>query len=131
MSQENVDAFLESAEAAGRGDAEGVIRHMDREIEFVPQRAPVQGSYVGHDSIRRFFADNSETFDLFEPRYPDVRDLGDRVLALGTLRIRGKGSGVETEVPSGIVVTFKDGVMVHFKDYADHRLALEAAGLPE
>ena len=97
----------------------------------MPQRAPVQGSYVGHGDMRRFWKDTKETFEVFQCDYPDVRDLDDRVLALGTLRIRGRGSGVETEVPSTIVVKFREGLMVEFVDYADREKALEVVGLSE
>jgi ketosteroid isomerase-like protein len=131
MSQENVVAFQQSAEAVNHKDIEAVVRPMDPQIDFVPQRAPVQGSYIGRDAVRRFFADNEETFEVFEVDYPDVRDLGDRVLALGTLRIRGKGSGIETEVASAIVATFREGLIVHFKDFGDRKQALEAVGLRE
>jgi hypothetical protein len=63
--------------------------------------------------------------------YGDIRDLGDRVLGLGTLRVTGTGSGIETEVPAGIVVTFRNGLITHLKDYGDQDQALEAAGLRE
>jgi ketosteroid isomerase-like protein len=131
MSQENVNRFLASAEAAGHGDVEGVIRVMDPDIEFIPQRAPVQGSYRGHEAVRGFFKDTAETFEVFEPRYPDVRDLGDRFLAIGTIRIRGKGSGIDTEVPSAILVRVKVGLITYLKDFGDVQKALEAAGLQE
>ena len=131
MSAENVRGFLAIAAAANRGDVDGVLRLTDPEIDLVPLRAPVQGSYSGHEGIRQFMADNEETFETFEVDYPDVRDLGDQVLALGTLRIRGKGSGAETEVPSTILCTFRDGLAVRFKDYGDRAQALEAAGLSE
>jgi hypothetical protein len=43
--------------------------------------------------------------------------------------MRGRGSGVESDVPSAAVVQFRDGVMQKFKDYGDAALALEVAGL--
>lgn len=131
MSQENVEAFQESVAAVNRGDWETVIRLMDPEVVFIPLRAPVQGDYVGHDAVRRFVQDTRETFDVFRCEYPDIRDLGERVLALGALRIRGRGSGLETEVPSTIVVSFKAGLMTHFQDFGDPQKALAAAGLSE
>jgi ketosteroid isomerase-like protein len=131
MSEENVALFRKSAAAVGRDDWDTVIALTHTEVVFIPQRAPVQGSYVGHDDMRRFAADTRETFDVFAPEYPDVRDLGDRVLAIGSLRIRGRGSQVETSVPSAIVVDFEAGLMTRFQDYGDPRLALEAVGLPE
>ena len=69
--------------------------------------------------------------EVFQVEYADVRDLGDRVLALGTLRAVGKESGVETEAPYTVVVTFRNGLVTHFIDYGDRDRALEAAGLTE
>lgn len=52
------------------------------------------------------------------------------MLALGTLRVRGRGSGIETDVPAAIAATFRHGI-THLKDYADHDQALEAVGLSQ
>jgi hypothetical protein len=70
-------------------------------------------------------------WDLFKATYPEVRDLGaGRLLAIGTIRMRGRESGVATDVATGAIVEFRDGVLGRYKDYGDVRLALEAAGLP-
>jgi hypothetical protein len=45
--------------------------------------------------------------------------------------MRGRGSGVESDVPSAAIVEFRDGLMSHYKDYGDARLALQEAGLPD
>src|SRR2546423_15641975 len=75
-------------------------------------------------------ADNQENFERFEPDYRDVRDLGDRVLAIGTIRVRGRGSGVETDIPAAGIATFnEDGRLVRWEDFRERHLALEAAGL--
>ena len=104
---------------------------MDPGIQYEPQLTALQGTCVGHDGVREFFADARETTRASEVHYPDVRDLGDRVLALGTFCIGGRGSGIETEVPFAIVATFRDGLMTHLKDYGDRDQALEAVGLSE
>jgi SnoaL-like protein len=131
MSQENVSVFLECVAAVSRDDWEAAIERFDPQIDWVPQRAPVQGTYVGHDAVRRFAQDTRDTFEVFEPRYSDIRDLGDRVLAIGKLRIRGRGSGVETEVPSAVLARFESGLLIEFRDYVEATKALEAAGLRE
>lgn len=70
------------------------------------------------------------SFELFELDYFDLRDLDDEtLLALGKIRIRGRGSGVETDVPTAVIATFRAGRMTSFKDYGDHDAALAAAGL--
>ena len=51
-----------------------------------------------------------ETTRIFDPwtvDCDDIRDLGDRVLALGTVRAVGKESGVEVEMPFTVVATFR------------------------
>jgi hypothetical protein len=72
-----------------------------------------------------------EHFDSWRIFCTDIRDLGDRVLALGTIRATGTESGVETELPLAIVARYKDGRLTHFIDFGDRDQALEAAGLSE
>jgi ketosteroid isomerase-like protein len=131
MSQENVDAFWRDMDAFRRGDFDAWVEGFHDDCDFVPRRAPIQGAYRGHDALRGFLADTAENFDLFHPAYDHARDLGDRVLAIGTLRVRGKESGVEVEVPSALVVTYRGGKVVRFEDFGDKREALEAVGLSE
>jgi ketosteroid isomerase-like protein len=134
MAQEEVQTFAESVRALNRGDWEGVVGLCDEEIEFHAQRSPVQGVYRGHEGLRRFWADTQETFDLFRGEYPDVRDLGDGVLAIGKLTVRGTGSGVEAQVPTAILTRYRDGKISYFKDYVEEKLALDGIergdGLP-
>ena len=131
MSHQNIDDFLRALDAFQRGDFEPWIEGFAEDSEFIPQRAPIQGTYRGRDALREFLADNAENFDVFHPSYQDIRDLGDRVLAIGRLRIQGKEGGVELEVPSALVVTYRDGKIVRFQDFGDERKALAAAGLSE
>jgi ketosteroid isomerase-like protein len=100
-------------------------------VVFEPLRAPVSGAYEGHEGIRYFLADTAETFDVFRFDYTDIRDLGDRVLAIGTLHIRARQGGTETDVPTAGIATYRDGRLIHRKDFGDRSKALEAAGLRE
>ena len=99
------------------------------EIQFEPQQAALEGGYVGHEGVMRWVADLAEHYAGGHMDIPDIRDLDDRLLALGTLRVIGRGSGIETEVPVAFVARFRDGLMTKCKDYGDKGLALEAAGL--
>jgi ketosteroid isomerase-like protein len=99
MSQKNVDLFLEGADAISRGDVETVLDGASEDVVWIAARSAVEGAYHGHEGRRRFLADNAESFELFQPAFDEVRDLGDRVLAFGTFRIRARGSGVETDFP--------------------------------
>jgi ketosteroid isomerase-like protein len=132
MSEENVDVMRRTEEALNSGDDEAVVETFDPDVVFEPQRASVQGTYRGHDGVRDWLADTRENFAAFRLFITERRDLGDdRVLSIGTLRFRGQGSGVETEVPTAAVVTLRNGKIVRLKDYGDRSKALEAAGLSE
>jgi len=131
MSQENVDAIRAAVEAMNRRDIEGVITLMDPEVRFEHRLAALEGKFVGLDGVRGWFADLVEHFDAWQIHCPDIRDLGDRVLALGTIHATGRGSGAETGLPLTAVARFSDGRITHFTDFGDKAQALEAAGLSE
>jgi ketosteroid isomerase-like protein len=117
-------------DAMNRLDAETLLELVDEQSVFEPLRSATEGAFIGGEGMRRFLADTAETFDLFKANYTDVRDLGDgRLLAMGSLRMRGRSSGVESDIPTAAIVEFRDGVLVRYKDYGNARLALEAAGL--
>ncbi len=131
MSQGNVDNFMRLAEAINRGDPRLIPDLVHPEMVAEPLRAKTEGAYVGHQGTRDFIADTAATFDLFRTEYGDIRDLGDRVLAIGLIRVRGRESGVETEIPTAVIAEYRDGLVWRFKDYGEAGLALRAAGLAE
>jgi ketosteroid isomerase-like protein len=131
MSQENIQAGIEFVGAVNRGDVEAAVRLCHPDVHFEPLRAATEGEFVGRDGIKRFLEDTLETFEVFKVQIEDVRDLGDRVLATGSIRIRGRGSGVETDIPTAALAQYSDGLMRKYKDYGDEGRALEAAGLTQ
>ena len=140
MSQENVDRFLECQEAFNRFDApeapdraalDSWLGLYDPEVQFEPQQAALEGGYVGHEGVTQWLADLAEHYAGGHIDLTDIRDLEDRVLALGTLRVTGRGSGIEAEVPVAFVASFRNGLMTHLRDYGDKNQALEAARLRE
>ena len=129
MVASHIQAFLRGVDAINRLDAGTVLALTDEECVFEPLRSQTEGAFIGHEGMRRFLADTTETFDLFKVSYTDLRDLGgERLLAVGTIRIRGSESGVESDVISAAVVELKDGRMLRYRDYGDPALALQAAG---
>jgi ketosteroid isomerase-like protein len=129
--QQNVDAFLRDLDAFQRGDFKTWVENFAEDGEFIPQKKPAQGSYRGRTALWEFLEDNAESFDLFHPTYDFVHGVGDRVIALGKTRLRGRRGGAEIEVPSAVVVTYRDGQVVRFEDFMDRRKAFEAVGLSD
>ena len=128
MSQENVDAFRRSTDAMNRGEVD-IPKLVHPDAVFEPLRSGTEGAFIGHEGMRRFLADTEDMFEIFQASYTDIRDLGDRVLAIGSIRMRARASGVETDVPTAAIVEYRDGLLWRYKDYGQARLALQAARL--
>jgi ketosteroid isomerase-like protein len=103
---------------------------LDPEVQWEHRLAELQGNFVGVEAVRAWHEDLLENFSTWQIHCTDIRDLGDRVLALGVIRTTGKGSGVQTEAPYTVIVRFRDGRVTHFTDFGDRAKALEA-GLSE
>lgn len=129
MSEENLRAFRELVEAGNRGDVDGALRCVAEDVEWIAARSAVQGPYRGHQGIRAFFADNEESFEVFRGELDELRDLGDQVLVFGKVHVRGRGSGVETDIPIAGIATYRDGRLIRWEDFRERNRALEAAGL--
>ena len=85
----------------------------------------IAGSRVSKDSTRT--PKRSEKFDL----HYEFLDLGERVLAWGVIHVRARGSGIETDIPTGGIFDFRDGKIVRWEDFGSKEKALQAAGVQE
>lgn len=131
MSQDDVEAGGLFVDAVNNGDREATLRLVHPEVIFEPLRSATEGGFRGREGIERFLTDTAQTFELFRVEHTDVRDLGDRALVIGSIRVRGRASGVETDIPTAAIAEFRDGLLWRYKDYGEAAQALEAAGLSE
>ena len=134
MSEENVETFKRVEEAGADLDAEAICEHMDADVEWHPSLPALLGRtavYRGHEGVRGLMRDFGESFAEVRMEFPDIRDLGDEVLAIGSIRTVGKASSAVTDSPLAYLVTFKSGKATHVRSFLDHQEALEAAGLSE
>jgi hypothetical protein len=145
MSQENVErvrAVLEDfVSRKGVFDAEGLLTKMpdeeflDPEIEWDASETPVldiSGVYRGIEAVREYWRQWFAAWEVLDYGFRLV-DAGDRVVALfDHQRMRGRSTGIEVPVVKyATVMTFRDGLCVHWKLYMSQSEALEAAGLSE
>jgi ketosteroid isomerase-like protein len=135
MSQENVEAFKRFADANNRRDVEALLAELDTDVEWESAVLRSMGGeatvHRGYDGVREMLRDLYEAFSEFRVSFYDIRDLGDRVVAIGRWITRGEESGVETTPPLASVVDFQNGKAVRVRSYLDPNDALEAAGLRE
>jgi ketosteroid isomerase-like protein len=136
MSQENMEVVRRTLEAWQNEDFAVWLSGYDTSIEWraVLERL-VEGPesiYRGHDGLRRLWHSYRTEMESFEIEAQEIRDVGDeRVVLLGRLRWRGVVSGIESESPLGMVISFRDGKVIRSVDYLSHQEALESVGLAE
>jgi ketosteroid isomerase-like protein len=131
MSRENVERFHRIYEAwyARRKLGPDVLAD---DVEWVnPPDAVEPGTRQGPDSFNEAI---KSVFDAWgEVRFETERVIehGDDVVALGAVRGRGRGTGIEGARPHGEIWTFREGKVVRMRWFHSCAEALEAAGLSE
>lgn len=133
MSRDNVETFRRALGAYNRRDIDGFLEAFDPAVEAHPLTLAMFGRkdtvYRGHEGLRQFVRDVDEVLPQLQAELLDARDLGERIVASGRLRARGRVSGAEIESPINWVVQFRNGRVIRLTDYLDPGEALEAAGL--
>ena len=103
MSQENVEAFKRGLEAGNRGDVEGLLEELDPEVEWHSALHALLGGnrrcFGATTASARCSETSTRPSTKIHIEMSEIRDLGDRLVAIGRTRTRGKASGVETETP--------------------------------
>jgi ketosteroid isomerase-like protein len=133
VSQSNVEVVHALLERWNAGDHAVLTEYTTSDFAFFPalDRTVEGDSYRGREGIERYFEMVSDTWEELHVLGDEIRDLGDRVLVLGRVEGRGRGSGVQVDAPAGIVVDFRGGKMSRVRAYLDRGEALRAAGLAE
>jgi ketosteroid isomerase-like protein len=135
MSEENVEAFKRGVAAWNRGDIDATLEVLDPDVQWRPGAERLLGGdtavYRGRHGTREFLQNLDETIAELRIEISEIRDLGERIVAIGHLRGHGKQSGAEVESSIGYVVEFKNGKVIRIDDFLDAKEALEAAGLSE
>jgi ketosteroid isomerase-like protein len=72
-----------------------------------------------------------ETWEEFRLQETEVRDLGDSVLWMGRMELKGGASHVELDQEFAIRFSVRDGEIARGKAFLSSQEALEAAGLSE
>jgi uncharacterized protein len=140
MSQENVE--MVQAFFAGTGDMdkqallamlpEVIPQAFDSEVEWHedPQRADGR-VYRGHDGVAESFEQWLDQWDEWGFELERIVDCGQDVL--GVMREEGRGarSGAMVSARLFMVMTFRDGKILRYREFYDEAAALEAAGLTE
>jgi ketosteroid isomerase-like protein len=132
MSSDNVELVRAGFAVWRAGDYDRVVDFLlanaAPDVEIHSRFGALSGNaYQGHDGLRAWLAEIQESFDRFEPWLDEARDAGDsRVLALGGIRFRARGSGIDMAERLGWVCEFRRGRLRRLMFYGTPADAIEA-----
>jgi ketosteroid isomerase-like protein len=131
MSSANVEIVKRGIDAFHRLDLDGFAEIATLDIEIFPAMMGVVegGSYRGREGVETWYSDIRGTWEEHHLIGNEFRDLGDRVLWLGRVTGRGKGSGVPVDAPMAMLIDIRGDKISRMRSYLDHGEALRAAGL--
>jgi ketosteroid isomerase-like protein len=131
MSKDNVDLVYRGFDAFNRRDRDAALALMDDDVEGIPRIAAIEGSYHGHEGMRRWWNNLLDAFPDFTIEVGEVRDLGDVTVAAVNLRGQGAGGDTPTEAAIWHVARWRRGKCVWWRTFPTADEALEAVGLSE
>jgi len=111
------------------GDREIRADEWCEDVEIISRLSELRGSpYTGRAGIEGWIADVEDNFGEWRASIHEVRPVGERVLVLGEVHLRGKGSGLALDQEYGWVFEFRDGRISRMGIYPDPAEAEREAG---
>jgi len=135
MSEENLALVREAYARWATGDYESLLDFFltssAPDVELHSRLGSLSGEpYCGYDGVRTWLAEIEESFECFAPWLDEAHEVGDdRVVALGGISFRPRGSEIDMTQRMGWVQEFRDGQLRRMRFYASPSEALEAVGL--
>ena len=140
MSEQNVEFMKVLLAANSDMDKEALLRALpdliaqtcDPEIEWYedPQRADARINR-GHSGVRESYERWLDQWDEYGFEAERFVDCGDDVFVVAREHARGARSGATVSSRIFVLVTFRDGKILRYREFYDEKAALEAAGLSE
>jgi ketosteroid isomerase-like protein len=133
MADEAMDVTHSWFDAWNRGDLDAFIDLYAADAEMTPPPSWVEtGTFKGRPAIRRFFEGLKESWEgQDEAVLRELFRAGASVVSRMDWQVRGRVSGIETQIGVTNVNTIQCGKIVRQRHYLDHDEALKALGLAE
>lgn len=126
---ENLAAMRRIADAYDGKDWQAVLADLDPEMEIDDADIP---EATGGDSFLALVTRWDEAWDSWHVEHVDIRPADDdQVIALFTMVVKGRGSGVELRRADALVASFRGGKAIKLGYHNDQAQALEVVGLAE
>ena len=131
MAHTNVDVLRAIYAEWAQGNFGGGVELFDPEIALVMNATPDPATYEGVVHVREFMRDFLHQWKRYTIEALEFLPSDDNVLVVGMQRATAKASGVELELATHTVWTFRHGRVIRMHWTLDREEALEVAGLRE
>jgi ketosteroid isomerase-like protein len=130
---ENLKRARAAFDAYNRDGPESFFDQLDPSIVWIADRADAgRVTSRGIDGVRRSFREQFEAVSNLQFHVGEMQEAGDRIVALGRLSGRFRATGIEGEIPFGMVLTFgPNGKLVRYESFRDTSQALRTVGLSQ
>ena len=130
MSQDNLELSRRMIDWFNALDTESAQAHSTDDVEIVPLRAVMEATaYRGPGAFAAFRADTEEAWEEIGFDAEDLREVDDRVLAIGQLSARSRVTGADVNARIAMLLEFRGDQVSRLRAYADPEQALKDAGL--
>ncbi len=132
MSEENVEIVGAMYDAWAQGDFNAGAADLDPDVTFIVQPPFLEpGVYQGPEGVRDYMHRFLTNWEHYTIEAEQLQAVGDTVLARIHQRGKGRASGVETDMRSYMLFTFRGRRVVQIESVLEESKALKAAGLSE
>ena len=126
---DETEALREAYAALNRNDIPGFVKTFDAEIERIePDGFPSSGTYRGLEAVKDHILRGRSTWaegGCYPERFIAA---GDKIVVSVQVRVRLKDHTDWIDARIADVFTFRDGMVIQFRTFADERQALDWAG---
>jgi ketosteroid isomerase-like protein len=128
MPSENVELARKVVAAFNRRDVPALVELTTDDFEWVTWTGTVETSvYRGAEGLASYFRD-SDVWQVLNLDIEEFRDLGDKLLVVGTFHARGGGSGAEIHTSYYSAFFMSGGRLARVLSFRTEAQALEAMG---
>ena len=127
MAQGNIEVARGWLDRWNRGERTLPDEEIHADVEGVSLFRPEP--YRGVEGIRLWTAESDEQFEEWHIVVDDWREVGEDVVALGQIQLRGRSSAVKFDQPAGVIVEIREGKLARLRLFNSHDETLAAAGL--
>jgi ketosteroid isomerase-like protein len=121
----NAELVEEAFAEWNTGEREAFLARVAPDVEINVMSLQVTGGepYRGHEGYWEWVRTMEESFETWQLRPGSFEESGDKVLVLGTMRLRGRSSGVELDQETGWIIDVHEGIMRRLRTFPTHEQA--------